>query len=192
MINKVRSKFATIAFVIRNLVVARKVGIIEKQEADDLVFRGYVDADFDSISEIYSNLNGASVFSGAQRYLYRRIGNGWLFVAEKKCVHGTPRIVGMNMYYLNKRDIQENTVHEGFVGVLPEAAGRGVATKMREMAIQHFKSAGFSGVSTRVSSNNMASIASAKKIGFKQVEEYIDPSLNELRYYMVCKFEVSS
>ena len=89
---------------------------------------------------------------------------------------------------MNKKDIKENTIHEGFIGVVPEASGRGIATKMRQMAIQHFKLAGFSGISTRISLNNSASLMSAKKIGFQPVEEYQEPSTGEKRYYMICNF----
>ena len=188
MISRVRSKVGSVAFVVRNLALVRKVGVIEQQEFDGLRFRGYVDADFYSVSEIYSNLNGNSMFPQLYRYLYRCIGKRCLFLVEQENMRGMPRIVGMNMYYFNRRDVMEGTVHEGFVGVLPEVGGRGIATKMRQMAIQHFKAAGFSGVSTRISSNNAASLASAEKIGFQRIEEYFERSTGEQRCYMICQF----
>lgn len=187
MISRVRSIVGSVAFVVRNLAFVRKIGAIEKQEFDGLRLRGYVDADFHSVSEIYSNLNRNSSFSGLYRSLYRRIGKRCLFLVEQENVPGMPIIVGMNMYYLNKRDVLENTMHEGFIGVLPEVGGRGIATKMRQMASQHFKAAGFSGISTRISLSNAASLASAEKIGFQPIEEYFEPSTGEQRYYMVCQ-----
>jgi L-amino acid N-acyltransferase YncA len=188
MLARVKSTFGIAAFAARNLSLAHRLNGIEKKEIDGLIFRGYLEADSDSISKLYRQLNDGAVFSKVQRWLYKRIGSGCLFVVEQRGALGASKIVGMNMYYLNRRDFRENTIHEGFVGVLPEAGGRGVATTMRQMAIEHFKSAGFSGMSTRISLNNMASLASAKKIGFQTIEKYQEPSTGEQRNYMVCKF----
>lgn len=188
MMLKVKSKLRLLAFFVGNLIALRKLVEIKSVESDGLMFRGYLESDAGSVSKIYQQLNGGAVFSWMQRKLFSRIGKRCFFVVEKKCLDGTSRIFGVNMYYLNNRDVQENTIHEGFIGVVPEASGRGIATKMRQIAICHFKSAGFSGVSTRISLENKASLVSAKKNGFRIVEEYEDPSSREQRYYMRLKF----
>ena len=91
----------------------------------------------------------------------------------------------MHLFYMNPRDFKENTVHEGFIGVLPEYEGQGIATQMRKVAKQHFKQAGFSGISSRISKENLGSLHSAKKIGFEPVEEYFDNNMKEERYYLI-------
>ena len=188
MLAQVKLKLGGLLFAARNLGAACKFVDFKSEEVDGLRFRGYSAADAKVISEIYRDLNDGAVFSRIQRGLYSHIGRRCLLVAERKDAVGASKIVGMNMYYLNKRDFQENTIHEGFIGVVPEAGGQGIATKMRQIAIRHFKAAGFSGISTRISLNNTASLVSAKKIGFQPVEEYQEPSTGEQRYYMVCKF----
>lgn len=185
---KVGRIFDVALYVVRNISMARKLDDIESRECDGLIFRGYSESDADSISKIYNNLNGGANFSLIQHCLYGHIGRRCLFVAEQIDEMGLPKVVGMNLYYVNKQDIQENTIHEGFIGVIHELNGRGVATTMRRMAIRHFKLAGFFGISTRISLNNAASLVSAKKIGFLPHEEYRDAVTGERRYYMVCKF----
>ena len=188
MIASIKSKFGAVIFAIRNICAAKKVVDIKSEEVGELLFRGYSASDEKAISKIYQQLNDGAVFSRYQRKLYSSIGRSCMLVAEQRDPFGASKIAGMNIYYLNQRDFQENTIHEGFIGVVPEMGGRGIATKMRRMGIHHFKSAGFSGISTRVSLNNTASLISAKKVGFQTVEEYQEPSTGEQRYYMVCKF----
>ncbi len=99
--------------------------------------------------------------------------------------------MGMDMFYLNPRDFQEDTIHEGFIGVLPDHEGQGIASQMRKQAIEHFKQNGFKGISTRISKTNFASLNSARKLGFKVVEKYFDAGMNECRYYLICTFNES-
>lgn len=104
-------------------------------------------------------------------------------------VDGRSRVIGMNMYYFNARDILENTVHGAFVGVSESMAGRGVATTLRKVAMQHFARNGIYGISSRISLDNKASLHSAKKLGYQPVEQYFDPDTNTERYYLVWRFE---
>lgn len=59
---------------------------------------------------------------------------------------------------------------------------------MRKHAIEHFKKAGFNGISTRISINNIRSLKSAEKLGFKVFKQYFDSEMNEERYYLICNF----
>lgn len=98
----------------------------------------------------------------------------------------TNKVMGIDMFYFNPRDFNENTVHEGFIGVLSEYQGQGIATIMRKQAIKHFKENRLAGISTRISKNNLGSLYSAEKLGFKPVDEYYDEAMDEQRYYLVC------
>lgn len=167
-----------------------KIKKIEEIEFKGLIFRGADINDLSEIKQIYIGLSG-NEFSGSNINLLKYCARKLVIIAEKK-VNGSKRILGMDLYYMNPRDFQESTVHEGFIGVLPEYEGQGIATQMRKHAIAHFKKAGFKGISTRISKSNIGSLRSAEKLGFKPVEEYFDTLKNEDRYYMVCKLgEVS-
>ena len=100
-------------------------------------------------------------------------------------------IVALNFYYLNQRDLFEKTVHEGFIGVLEKYQGQGIASKLRKLAVDHFSSNGFDGISTRISETNLGSLKSARNLGFEIEERYFDQKLAEIRFYMVCRFRKS-
>lgn len=160
---------------------------IESFTNANLKIRSYNYADEVSVRKLYKELNGIDL-SIYHRELYRREGDKLLFISiDKK----TNKIVGMDMFYFNSRDFKENTVHEGFIGVLPESQGQGIATKMRQEAIKHFQKNGLSGISSRISIDNLGSLRSAEKLGFKPVEEYCDDKMNERRYYLVCDLKCS-
>lgn len=149
-----------------------------------LKIRGANPDELDSINDIYEKLNSRSL-SNFQQIQFKIHSKKTIIVAEQ-CVDGVKKLVGMDMYYLNPRDLSDGTIHEGFIGVLPESEGQGIATQMRKLAKNHFRNAGFKGISTRISKNNLGSLNSAKKLGFEPVEEYFDTVMNESRYYLIC------
>jgi len=95
-------------------------------------------------------------------------------------------MLGFNMFYFNFRDLQEGTIHEGFIGVKAEARGLGIATAMRQDIFSNFAKTTLKGVSSRISVNNHSSMAVAKKVGLEPVERYFDEIIGEERYYLVC------
>jgi len=101
---------------------------------------------------------------------------------------GVERVVGIDMFYANKRDVIERTIHEGYVCVSEDMAGKGIGTHMRELAIEHFRRNGLSGISSRISLNNLASLRVAEKSGFAPVEKYYDDEMREERYYLIRDF----
>lgn len=157
---------------------------IELSEKENIIVRSYNAVDEKSVGSLYEQLNKI-IFSRTHKALYKTFGSKLLFVASDS---KNNQIVGIDMFYFNPRDFNENTVHEGFIGVLPEYQGQGIATIMRQQAIKHFKKNGLAGISTRISNNNLGSLYSAEKLGFKPVEEYYDEAMGEERYYLVCKF----
>lgn len=154
---------------------------------DGLEIRGANPDEIDNINDIYEKLNSQSL-SSFQRIQFKIHSKKTIIVAEQY-VDGVKKLVGMDMYYLNPRDLSDGTIHEGFIGVLPESEGQGIATQMRKLAKNHFRDAGFKGISTRISKNNLGSLNSAKKLGFKPFEEYFDSIINEERYYLICNLK---
>jgi O-antigen/teichoic acid export membrane protein len=131
MNTKTKSVISGIVFIARNIYAARKVSEIKNEKMGNLLFRGYLPSDASIISEIYQKLNNGNIFSRVQHELYSRIGRRFMIVVEHGDISGATKIVGMNMYYLNRRDVKENTVHEGFIGVEPMMGGRGIAIKRK-------------------------------------------------------------
>jgi RimJ/RimL family protein N-acetyltransferase len=160
---------------------------IKKFEVGNFTLRGAEIMDLDQLKIIYSQLNNIDL-SRSNIELFKKH-TGKLILVTEISIGSKKSIVGMEMFYFNPRDFKEGTIHEGFIGVLPEFEGKGIATRMRKHAIEHFRRSGLSGISTRISKNNIASLHSAEKLGFKPVEEYFDLAMQEERYYLVCNFE---
>ncbi len=184
-IKKLISIKSSAVFAYRNWVKIRQNKKFTNTTINGIIYRGFTKSDEVQIFNLYSHLNNGAKFSWSRRLIYRALGSCMLLIAERQTDFGS-EIIGMNMYYLNERDLKDNTIHEGFIGVLPEMTGKGIATNMRQTAKQNFKKNGFNGISTRISLDNHSSLKSAINIGFKPLEKYIDSYSGEARYYMIC------
>lgn len=186
ILKKIMGKISSLYNLKRNVNNFCKIHTIIELRDKDLKFRGADMNDLSQINSIYKELNGNKLSSNNIKLL-KYCAKKLVIIAEKE-INGREKIIGIDLYYMNPRDFQESTVHEGFIGVLPEHEGQGVATQMRKHAIDHFKKVGFKGISTRISKSNIGSLRSAKKLGFKPVEEYCDKVMQEERYYLILHF----
>jgi RimJ/RimL family protein N-acetyltransferase len=134
---------------------------------------------------IYSLFNNKNKIGIAKYAVYLLFSKKVVFIAKDVSMH---KIIGTELYYFNSRDIKENTIHQGFRGVLPAWQGKGIGTSITRHAVNHFKNSRIDGISSRVSLNNLASLRSNMKLGFRPVEEYFDKSMQEKRYYLICPF----
>lgn len=160
---------------------------IANELAGAVLIRGFKLRDLRFLRKTYLDLNPQGSLSFSRLLLgvigYRRL----LIVAEER---ETMSMVGLDLFYFNPRDLEESTVHEGFVGVIPAYRGKGLATKMRITAKEHFQRNGLKGISTRISQGNKPSLMSALKLGF-QIVETQQSAGDAKNYYMVCKLEES-
>lgn len=187
LLKRVCAKIKKAYFFKKTVIRCKSFNFIHESACERIFLRGADISDFSQLVPIYEQLNGVS-FSISNKKLLEYCSKKLIIVAEKK-VNGNKLMVGMNLFYMNPRDFKDQTVHEGFVGVLPDYQGQGIATRMRKHAISHFSKSGFKGISTRISRNNVGSLQSAEKLGFKSIEEYFDPNMGEDRYYLICRFE---
>lgn len=177
------SKYNLAKFFTINFLKLLAIESLPSLNHDNYVIRGCLKSELEEAERIYKTLNSRG-FSRIQKMLLMLFSNKNLIITISN-QNGYKKIVGINLYYINHRDFKENTIHEGFIGVIPESEGRGIATKMRKQAIEHFRNAGFKGISTRISQNNLGSLNSARKLGFEPVEEYFDSVMGEDRYYLI-------
>ena len=168
------------------IVFSRSKKIIHVNESE-ITLRGASISDLGKIELIYKTLN-KSKLPNFIKILLKYCDEKSIIIAEKK-IKDRFVIVGIDVFYFNSRDFKEFTIHEGFIGVLSEFEGKGIATQMRKLAKEHFRNAGFKGISTRISKDNLASLNSAKKLGFEPVENYFDSLMNEERYYLICNLK---
>lgn len=117
---------------------SKLINCIAKNQYENYLIRGATIYDLEQLKKIYRQLNKGE-FSKTHIKLLTKCPEKLLLVAEKK-VNSSTEIVGMDMFYINPRDFKQKTVHEGFIGVLPDYEGQGIATQMRKDAIRHFNS----------------------------------------------------
>ncbi len=174
--------FSQLRFFGQNVLLAKKFSCFPSDINDELILRAYNKSDIEETNVIVDKLNNGIGFDFPRRVLYRLAGSKLILVAVSL---STGKVAGVQIFYFNSRDVAENTIHEGFVGVLPEYQGKGFSSKLRKHAIESFSRTGLSGISTRISISNIRSFRSAQRLGFRIVETYYDPDMAEKRCYLV-------
>lgn len=81
---------------------------VEKEYGDYLI-RGATHSDLDELQGIYSKLNHRSL-SRSHIFMLKSSPKKMVLLAEYKS-EDSKRVVGFELFYLNKRDFEENTVH---------------------------------------------------------------------------------
>jgi len=169
--------------ILRGFVTSLKVGRIRAEPShcfSTLSIRGWRWFDMRSTNSLLRQV-GHTGFGRLQVIRLFLHGSQTTFVLVDE---GERSLVGIDHFYFNERDIKASTIHEGFIGVLPELRGQGLATELRTCAIEHFRKSGLKGISTRISTGNAASLRSAEKLGFRVIEAYWDDVLDEDRLYL--------
>lgn len=189
IIRKFKSFFSHTVFITHSLKLSFKIKPQKVVRNNNHTIRMARQGEIIESFRLYCALHDGNKLSLVKQFLYLIAGRKLLVVALK--AEGADghkeKMVGVDMYYVNKMDAKQRTVHEGFVGVLPCSEGKGIATEMRNYAAVVFKESGVAGISTRVSHANSASLYSAKKVGFSPIESYYDEGMKEGRYYMIKK-----
>jgi GNAT superfamily N-acetyltransferase len=183
---RIRRAGQTVLFVIKNIVCLINLKNISEVDIDNqITIKGAARKEIKEILAIYSYFNDFRQIAFEKRILY--------FLVSKKCVFAAKdmeanKIIGVELYYFNNKDIDDHTIHQGFRGVLPAWQGNHIGSKITAHAVNHFKRGCFDGISTRVSLNNIPSLKSNSNQGFRPVEKYFDADMKEERYYLICPF----
>lgn len=191
LIKSINRARVSLLFLASNIGAAIRFKKIERISEGPLSYRGFRKSDHARVNEIYRELSGGEQLSWSRRVLYRFVGSRLIVVASNHSGF-EEEIVGINIYYLNSRDIAEKTIHEGFIGVIPKMRGKGIAFGMRSVAKDKFAQEKISGISTRISLNNPSSLQSAISLGFTVIDKYVDEQSGEERYYMLCDLREGS
>ncbi len=136
----------------------------------------------EEIFSLYKDLHDGTDLSRRNKLLLHLTGHNFCYI-----VRSGNEIVGLGLYYFNKKDIKENTIHVGYTGLKKEYRGKGIGTIARKNALYHFSQVkSIMGVSSRVDLDNEASYRGNVKLGFKVKEQYLDTDSNKDRVYLVC------
>ncbi len=75
------------------------------------------------------------------------------------------------MYYFREGEWRDRVIHEAFCGVVSEYRGQGLADSMRAAAAEHFTIGGLNGISTHIDHDNLPSLRSAERQGFRPIPQ---------------------
>jgi RimJ/RimL family protein N-acetyltransferase len=178
------NKILVIKFFLINLKILIKVPKIEPQIINNIKYRGYLKSDNDQLRKLYNNSSNFLHYNIMINF-FKIIGSHSIIIAVNFDDIKREILVGANIYYISNNDYDQNTVHEGYIEVIPSMQNQGIASNMRKIAQKHFLNSGFSKISTRISKYNLPSLHSAFKNGFKIIHEYTDKATYETRYYMI-------
>ena len=179
----IKKYFEYIVFITYNTYKSLFIKGIKEISVNGVMYRVAKKNEFKKINEIYKYFHKGENISILKKFIYKYINSKLILIAVTN-ENGGENIVGMNMFYFNKRDIADKTIHEGFIGVLPKLNGLGIATNLRLFAIKYFKRNNINGISSRISADNIASLKSAEKINLLPVEKQIDEITNKEIYYL--------
>ena len=177
-----------INFILRNLYYSKKLSSIESYYENGIIFVPCNYKLFQHVIKISKKLSETRRLNFFDKINLFLIGYKTYFVVCDKL--NQYKIIGYSNYYFNKRDVIENTIHRGYIGILPEYHGKGIGQEFDRIIINHFaKNTELKGISSRVSINNTASYKMHIKSGFVPVERYYDPFMEEEREYMICDLD---
>ncbi len=186
-VSNINMAFHAGVFLFRNIQKSLNIAKAPQLNVGSVVLRGMTRGDEPELLRIHHCLMGGHIPLPTVN-LYRWAGSKLVLVAVNIDERDAdPVIVGMNMYHFNKRDTVEETIHEGFLGVAPDFQRRGIGTKLRIFAKNHFQINGIAAISTKISSSNVASLKSARNAGFRPVQKIKLAPKGEDALHLICK-----
>jgi len=163
------------SFFARNLLSSARILKISPSQSGSNLFRGLSRDLYSPLCLFLKETEFSPRVSIGTRLLYNMIGDRLIFLAhDLDCISKNSFLSAVNIYYFNELDAIHglNTVHEAFIGVHRLKRGKGLATDIRETAYMHFKLSSLDGITTRIKKDNLASISSARKLGFSIPDQF--------------------
>ena len=191
LIYKLKVRFFTLItgllFIVVNILKFIFIRKIDEVIFDKYIIRGCKRNELRKVDQFLKEMKSSILLSPYKKIIYFLFCEKTIVIAVNKSKDSEIQVLGVNLYYINYKDFKNSTVHGGYIGVLTENQGVGIATNLRFVAKKHFFKTGFYGISSRISKNNIASLKTAQKMGYKIESKYYDSSTQEERYYMICK-----
>lgn len=170
-------------FLVRNTLVFLWMPRIQLVERSGIKVEGAKWKDIRVIRKMYSRWNGDKKLGLCKTIYLILFGRKVCVVARRGRLKA-----GYILFYVNRRDVRDGTVHEAFIVVSEEERGKGVATLLREISGSHYGPCGVSGISSRIYQENTPSMRSAVKAGFKRKETIFDAREQKNQAYLIWKF----
>jgi len=184
VLEKVKSLVSATMFICRNIFYSLRLDKFEVVDLGGFTMGPLNRKYFKEVIELYADLHDGKSLDRTKSLLLKLAGTKFCYIVKSSDC----RIIGMGLYYFNKRDIVQRTIHQGYTGLKEEYRGMGIGTRARKKALEHFaKSEFLTGVSSRVDIDNLPSLKGNVKLGFEIKEKYWDQDLKKERVYLVCE-----
>lgn len=172
-------------FLYENIIQTRHLRNLPKHKTNGYTITGAsTTREVLRASEIYSVMNNKKL-SWDKKILFLLRGSKLCVILKKNCDN---KILGIAIYYTNRYDRKNRTIHEGYIGVVKQLQGQGLGEAIRKYSIKHFSENGLSGISSRISSSNRRSLQGNLRLGFVIEETYWDSQESVTRHYLVKRF----
>ncbi len=92
------------------------------------------------------------------------------------------RVAGYEGFMFNEAEVNDNYIHEVYVGVHESLQGQGLATALRRYSINSYNFGNLAGISTVAINNDIKALRSAQKAGYAIIKQSLKPSGHYLVY----------
>lgn len=173
-------------FLVRNIYMSLQLHAFEKTIIDGFIYRAFKLNDYNNLEKIYSKIHGGRKLRWHLKLLYALFGSKYAVIVEND---KRDKTAGFILFYFNKNDRKNNTIHGFSMGVDPLSQGFGIGTNMMKLAGQHFIQNGLAGITAKVAKKNIASLKVVEKQGFKILNKFDLASKGEEWYYLEWLFD---
>ena len=150
-------------FFLQNLNASRYLPIFNTEIGENYTISPCSKDDIENLCSFHKLLRNDRVLNFWRKILYRK--RGLKLVAIIKNIEND--IIGFEMFYFKKYEAKNGIIHEAFIGIDEKYKNKSLATILRKFSIKHFCNTNLSAISTNISIDNMPSLVSAQKAGFK-------------------------
>lgn len=183
----IKKLLSILTFVMNNLMKYIHFSKMKIERNNKIVIQGFKRKYRKQVEAIYHENTGChfTIKNKMQLYLF---GSAFCAVAIME-ESGIRKVIGFALFYFNPRDMKENTIHLGHIGVAGDYQGKKIGNLLLPACIENFaKSKQLDGISSRVAKDNIASCQLHKKYGFQEIETNVDDDGKNEQYYLICRF----
>lgn len=167
---------------IKNVMRANKLPEVHTHSSNNFSISSYKPKYLKQIMVLHEKeLN--SKLSYEKRLLLMIIGTKICYIAMS---NETQQVLGFILFYFNRRDFIEKTIHLGAIAVHRDFQGKKIGSQLLKFSIENLsKSSLIKGISSRISLDNITSLKLHQHFGFNIHTTYFDSNEKKERAYMM-------
>lgn len=165
LFNKLKHEFEGLKFLYRNMQASHSIHPIPEVQLGGYSLCGLPQKYVGIMDELHRALRDNRPINFWRKLLLKHRGQAICGIAINNGA-----LLGFCLYYFREDELSSHIIHEAFIGVEPNSRNKGIATSLRYHMAKHFAMQGLKGISTQISPDNLPSLRSAKRIGFRCVD----------------------